>query len=235
MFGTWKYDPETDEVQNLRRAYDPITARSSQHQACNRCHAKKLKCSGEKQGCDRCSAIGHVCEYTRSSSRSSRRVKKSGSRNSNDGPRGGRDDSVSPPPRRDQALSSSTGIPAATPSLSSTEDQPKNQVSYSMESQQTVFDMNALSTAVPQDSAACPQQPPPSMLDSQQHAMGPYPAFAPQPWLAGGDDMATTTTSAMDPGYLADMYGLGANFQPYDSYHVFDDYSNFEAQYWPPQ
>jgi hypothetical protein len=42
MFGTWKYDPETDEVQNLRRAYDPITARSSQHQACNRCHEKKV-------------------------------------------------------------------------------------------------------------------------------------------------------------------------------------------------
>jgi hypothetical protein len=42
MFGTWKYDPETDEVQNLRRAFDPITARSSQHQACDRCHEKKV-------------------------------------------------------------------------------------------------------------------------------------------------------------------------------------------------
>ena len=42
MFGTWKYDPETDQVQNLRRAFDPVTARSSQHQACNRCHLKKV-------------------------------------------------------------------------------------------------------------------------------------------------------------------------------------------------
>ncbi|PHH69078.1 hypothetical protein CDD82_95 [Ophiocordyceps australis] len=227
MFGTWKYDPETDQVQNLRRAYDPITARSSQHQACNRCHAKKLKCSGEKQGCDRCSAIGHVCEYTRSSSRSSRRVKKSGSRTSNDGPRGGRDDSASPPPR----LSLSTSIPAAAPSMSScAEHQPKNQVSYSMESQQTVFDTNALSTAVPQASAAYAQQP--SMLDAHQHAMSPYPPFAPQPWLAGGHDMATATASTMDPSYL-DMYGLGSSSQPYDSYQVFDDYSNFDAQYWP--
>ena len=44
MFGTWKYDPETDEVQNLRQAFDPITARSSQHQACDRCHEKKVRC-----------------------------------------------------------------------------------------------------------------------------------------------------------------------------------------------
>ncbi|KAJ6439436.1 fungal zn(2)-Cys(6) binuclear cluster domain-containing protein [Purpureocillium lavendulum] len=53
MFGTWKYDPETDQVQNLRRAYDPITARSSQHQACNRCHEKKFETghfSGYQQG-----------------------------------------------------------------------------------------------------------------------------------------------------------------------------------------
>lgn len=42
MFQTWKYDPETDEVQSLRQAFDPITARSSQHQACNRCHEKKV-------------------------------------------------------------------------------------------------------------------------------------------------------------------------------------------------
>jgi len=43
MFGTWKYDPETDQMRNLRRAYDPITARSWQHQACNRCHEKKVR------------------------------------------------------------------------------------------------------------------------------------------------------------------------------------------------
>lgn len=42
MFGIWKYDHETDEVQNLRQAWDPVTARSSQHQACNRCHEKKV-------------------------------------------------------------------------------------------------------------------------------------------------------------------------------------------------
>ncbi|KAF7558461.1 hypothetical protein G7046_g5701 [Stylonectria norvegica] len=69
MFGTWKYDPETDEVQNLRRAFDPISARSSSHQACDRCHEKKLKCSGEKDGCERCIANSLTCEYTRSGSK----------------------------------------------------------------------------------------------------------------------------------------------------------------------
>ncbi|KAK4081457.1 transcriptional regulator family: Fungal Specific TF [Purpureocillium lilacinum] len=65
MFGTWKYDPETDQMRNLRRAYDPITARSWQHQACNRCHEKKLKCSGRRDRCDRCAVSGSVCAYDR--------------------------------------------------------------------------------------------------------------------------------------------------------------------------
>ncbi|KAH6608217.1 hypothetical protein Trco_004530 [Trichoderma cornu-damae] len=86
MFNTFKYDPETKSVQELRRASDPISARSSQHQACNNCHAKKLKCSGEKSGCERCVAGQLFCEYTRSSSR--RGGRKSSGRNSTDS-RGG--------------------------------------------------------------------------------------------------------------------------------------------------
>ncbi|RFU81995.1 hypothetical protein TARUN_177 [Trichoderma arundinaceum] len=84
MFNTFKYDPETKSVQELRRASDPISARSSQHQACNNCHAKK--CSGEKSGCERCIASQLRCEYTRSSSR--RGGRRSGGRNSTDS-RGG--------------------------------------------------------------------------------------------------------------------------------------------------
>lgn len=42
MFQTFKYDPETDQVQNIRSTFDPVTARSSQHQACDRCHEKKV-------------------------------------------------------------------------------------------------------------------------------------------------------------------------------------------------
>lgn len=46
MFGTWKYDPETDEVQSVRNGFDPVTARSSSHQACDRCHEKKVRLQG---------------------------------------------------------------------------------------------------------------------------------------------------------------------------------------------
>ncbi|KAF4977723.1 hypothetical protein FZEAL_5817 [Fusarium zealandicum] len=77
MFGTWKYDPETDEVQSLRNGFDPVTARSSSHQACDRCHEKKLKCSGDKNGCERCRKNSLSCEYTRSGSKSSRKGKSS--------------------------------------------------------------------------------------------------------------------------------------------------------------
>jgi hypothetical protein len=56
MFNTWKYDPETDEVQSLRQAFDPISARSSQHQACDRCHEKKVDLTPHHLRC---------CTYTR--------------------------------------------------------------------------------------------------------------------------------------------------------------------------
>ncbi|ATY60402.1 Zn(2)-C6 fungal-type DNA-binding domain [Cordyceps militaris] len=85
MFATWKYDRDTSEVQNIRLAYDPISARSSQHQACDRCHEKKLKCSGEKNGCDRCVSSAHACVYNRSEARCSRRGKRGSSRCSTDG------------------------------------------------------------------------------------------------------------------------------------------------------
>ncbi|EEU44089.1 uncharacterized protein NECHADRAFT_29856 [Fusarium vanettenii 77-13-4] len=77
MFGTWKYDPETDEVQSVRNGFDPVTARSSSHQACDRCHEKKLRCSGDKNGCERCRNNNLRCEYTRTGSKSSRRGKSS--------------------------------------------------------------------------------------------------------------------------------------------------------------
>ncbi|KAH7257776.1 hypothetical protein BKA59DRAFT_508671 [Fusarium tricinctum] len=73
MFGTWKYDPETDEVQSLRNGFDPVTARSSSHQACDRCHEKKLRCSGDKNGCERCRTNNLRCDYTRSGSKSSKK------------------------------------------------------------------------------------------------------------------------------------------------------------------
>lgn len=50
MFATWKYDRDTSEVQNIRLAYDPISARSSQHQACDRCHEKKVSIPPQRSG-----------------------------------------------------------------------------------------------------------------------------------------------------------------------------------------
>ncbi|OAQ96281.1 hypothetical protein LLEC1_06522 [Akanthomyces lecanii] len=109
MFATWKYDRDTSEVQNIRLAYDPISARSSQHQACDRCHEKKLKCSGEKDGCDRCVASAHACVYNRSEARCSRRGKR--------GSRGSTDNSAI-----DETLSRTTSS-AGSPSRRSTQTQ----------------------------------------------------------------------------------------------------------------
>ncbi|KAK4074916.1 hypothetical protein Purlil1_12828 [Purpureocillium lilacinum] len=77
-----------DLICSLRLAYDPVSACSKQHKACNQCRVKKvgfaapmtfeystlltplqLKCSGGKEGCDRCVASGGVCEYSPSNFR----------------------------------------------------------------------------------------------------------------------------------------------------------------------
>ncbi|CAH0045554.1 unnamed protein product [Clonostachys solani] len=175
MFGTWKYDPETDEVQNLRQAFDPITARSSQHQACNRCHEKKLKCSGEKDGCERCAANKLQCEYTRSSSRGSRRGKKNRVRSTEGAAAAAREDSPStanphpPPPRRSHSRSSqlspnqpTTSLPsraarpAPTPPLPQPQPQPPaeydqermlDRLDFSLLQPEDSFDLGSLSDA----------------------------------------------------------------------------------------
>ncbi|EFY91097.1 hypothetical protein MAC_02768 [Metarhizium acridum CQMa 102] len=45
MFGTWKYGKGQGQVENLKTSHDYETARSNQHQACNRCHEKKIDLS----------------------------------------------------------------------------------------------------------------------------------------------------------------------------------------------
>ncbi|KAG8414022.1 hypothetical protein J3458_011676 [Metarhizium acridum] len=75
MFGTWKYGKGQGQVENLKTSHDYETARSNQHQACNGCHEKKLKCSGDKDGCERCTAQGLTCEYSRENSRSKKNRK----------------------------------------------------------------------------------------------------------------------------------------------------------------
>ncbi|UNI15570.1 hypothetical protein JDV02_002094 [Purpureocillium takamizusanense] len=67
MFAVWKYGTEADNVQHIRQAADP--GAFTRLQACNRCHTKKIKCSGDKDGCVRCLAAGHACDYNRSTLR----------------------------------------------------------------------------------------------------------------------------------------------------------------------
>ncbi|PHH85675.1 hypothetical protein CDD83_95 [Cordyceps sp. RAO-2017] len=237
MFGTWKYDPETDEVQNLRRAYDPITARSSQHQACNRCHEKKLKCSGDKEGCDRCAKSGHTCVYNRPGSRSSRREKKTSGRNSSDGPAGGaREGSGSPSSHASssQRLSSSkprsrassqrahNPAPAAPPNQTRYESTIQADADYSMTSQHDTFAMGGLAGGYGSS--------------SMSHVFPPQPQTLPsQDWVAGTQVMHAVTTAGLDQGYVSTagpMYSTGDEYMTYDTLSDFEAYPNMDPRYW---
>ncbi|KJZ72697.1 hypothetical protein HIM_07889 [Hirsutella minnesotensis 3608] len=230
MFGTWKYDPETDEVQNLRKAYDPITARSSQHQACNRCHEKKLKCSGEKKGCDRCAGNGHLCEYTRSGSRSSRKSKKT-SRPSTTSPPGGRESSGSPcsqtsrkthSPKSRSGPSSERGRPTTTTPSTGSRGVVR-ETDFATASRRENFNMDAF----PEDysSPTMPHLFPPQQFD----------AASSQGWTAGVHHMQAVTTAGIEPSYVATsgpMYDANGNFMSYTAYSDFDNYSSMDPRYW---
>ncbi|KAF4505888.1 hypothetical protein G6O67_007791 [Ophiocordyceps sinensis] len=237
MFGTWKYDPETDEVQNLRRAYDPITARSSQHQACNRCHEKKLKCSGDKDGCDRCAGSGQVCVYNRPGSRSSRKGKRTSkpSANSPSGPREGsgspRSNVSSPLTRhsskpRSRASSSQAQTPAPTAPLTHAgyEATMTSETDFAMTSQQYMFGMDTLAPAGYEQSSMS------HMFSPPQSAASPHS----QDWAVGAQHMAATSGAGLDPAYLtttSHMYGAGGDFMPYETFSDFD-YQGMDPRYW---
>ncbi|KAM4060727.1 fungal zn(2)-Cys(6) binuclear cluster domain-containing protein [Hirsutella rhossiliensis] len=240
MFGTWKYDPETDEVQNLRRAYDPITARSSQHQACNRCHEKKLKCSGDKNGCDRCASSGHVCVYNRPGSRSSRRGKRT-SRPSTNSPSGPREGSGSPLSNVSSPLTRHSSKPRSRPSSSQTqtpaptaplahagyEGAMLSEADFAMTSQQHMFDMDTLAQGGYTPSSMS------HLFSPQQYAAADVPHT--QDWAAGAQPMPATTGAGLDQAYLATtshMYGAGGDFLPYETYPDFDPYQGMDPRYW---
>ncbi|KAI0195401.1 hypothetical protein EV127DRAFT_508915 [Xylaria flabelliformis] len=63
MLDSWRVNPEAKGPVPLRRVIDPTTARPVVLQACNRCRAKKLKCTGEKTGCSRCQTLSRSCIY----------------------------------------------------------------------------------------------------------------------------------------------------------------------------
>ncbi|KND94583.1 hypothetical protein TOPH_00815 [Tolypocladium ophioglossoides CBS 100239] len=224
MFGTWRVDPETEKLENLRRAYDPITARSSQHQACDRCHEKKLKCSGEKEGCDRCAASRHKCEYTRSGSQSSRKGKKS-SRHSTDSPSGGRETSGSPSSRGTShggQSSKSKGGHGSSHRTHAPAAAVLTQGGHSV----NAYGMDTLYPSV-YDS------PLTSHLDNhQQDAAGAYQ----HGWTTGEATMHTATTTSVNPALLTadQMHAASGDYQYHYQYQ--DDYEGFQnidPQYWP--
>ncbi|OAQ79730.1 fungal zn(2)-Cys(6) binuclear cluster domain-containing protein [Purpureocillium lilacinum] len=234
MFGTWKYDPETDQVQNLRRAYDPITARSSQHQACNRCHEKKLKCSGDKDGCDRCAASGHTCEYSRSNSRKGRK----GSVNSKEGRSHSREESGSPSSRasshkgQSQAKSKSgrsrdsgSALALAAHTGQHHHGSSAGHTSSRMVSPTDAFDMSAMSTGMTSDMYGSPTM---SQFDTSH-----YSAYQQGGWSGFDDAANAVVTTAMDSTYVATTSPMyGNEYGAYDAYQGYQ-YPNMDQRYWP--
>ncbi|RDA94678.1 hypothetical protein CP533_2452 [Ophiocordyceps camponoti-saundersi (nom. inval.)] len=238
MFGTWRYDPETDEVHNLRRAYDPITARSNLHQACDRCHEKKLKCSGDKDGCDRCTTSGHPCKYKRPRSRSSRKNNSKLDQELTESQRREREsvshhhhnhhhnhNHTSPPRRkpaskpRSHAATVGSPLPAAPPT--SHETVPYwEEAGLAVTNQQSVLGNQGLAGGYGLYS-----------FPSQHLAPGP------QEWATGGPYAATvsdatfpTTTSTT----TSQMYDFGGPDMDLDSFPALEDYAGYDPRYWAP-
>ncbi|PHH79476.1 hypothetical protein CDD80_4703 [Ophiocordyceps camponoti-rufipedis] len=217
MFGTWKYDPETDEVQNLRRAYDPITARSNQHQACDRCHEKKLKCSGDKTGCDRCATSGHQCIYKRPRSRSSRK----GNKPDHDTMETTRQEISSPrrrPSSRPRGLAAR--VPCSTPTRPSSQssnsrDAPSRSTGLPVANQQHVSGSPGLVGGYGSSPAL-------HLFPSQHLAPGP------QDWSAAGQ------YAPLDVACLATATPMYGDVVPYDLFASFDDCQSLDPRYWNP-
>ncbi|KAH6977251.1 hypothetical protein BKA56DRAFT_674086 [Ilyonectria sp. MPI-CAGE-AT-0026] len=211
MFGTWKYDPETDEVQSVRNAFDPVTARSSSHQACDRCHEKKLKCSGDKNGCERCIGNNLRCEYTRSGSKSSRKGKKSSRKSEEDSAASGSGSSS----RRggsSSKKSSSKHHHHSSRTATSSHEEPEGllgQFDFSSLSPEDGFDLGLLSPGADQTSGGGYAVP----VSSAAALQGTYPQLQMQP---GTSDV---------------------NYQSWDGYSAYpaayDQQQGYAPQDWP--
>ncbi|KFH48461.1 hypothetical protein ACRE_006200 [Hapsidospora chrysogenum ATCC 11550] len=227
MFGTWKYDPETDEVQSLRQAFDPVTARSSQHQACNRCHEKKLRCSGDKEGCDRCVASQLHCEYTRSSSRGSRRGGKTGRRSAGSTSPG--ESPVKSPVRTSRTTSHSRKVPASP--LSSTQrgesyfpvstpstavpttagDDLIDSIDFSMLSPSDAFDFDSLNDPAPYTSSPVARATT-AVAPSAHLALAPYTSSSSSPYHGSAHQYPNN----VDDGQWASSFQAQGGFYPDD-------------------
>ncbi|KEY70346.1 hypothetical protein S7711_06820 [Stachybotrys chartarum IBT 7711] len=230
MFNTWKYDPETDEVQSLRQAFDPISARSSQHQACDRCHEKKLKCSGEKDGCDRCVAAQKLCEYTRSGTRSSRRgSKKPSSR------RGLEEASPSRHRRssRGHGGSSSRHAASAGPAISSAEESEGmlNTLDFSMLNPDDAFDLTSLSESSAHHAATSgggSSMAPAYSYHQAHYYQAPHQIDSYSQWQPPSHYVSSGATGASVTATADAAYAHAQTQYQYHDYHQQPD-----PRYWP--
>ncbi|KUI72653.1 hypothetical protein VM1G_08242 [Cytospora mali] len=64
MFGTFRYNDSMNEAEYVELSPNSgVDARGYTLVACNLCRARKLKCSGDRNGCDRCLASSSNCTY----------------------------------------------------------------------------------------------------------------------------------------------------------------------------
>jgi hypothetical protein len=63
MFSSWKIGADGEALQRPQ-IFDPVTAKTKGPQACTHCRARKLKCTGEKDGCYRCKSLSRICQYS---------------------------------------------------------------------------------------------------------------------------------------------------------------------------
>ncbi|KAL4799271.1 hypothetical protein BDV19DRAFT_385519 [Aspergillus venezuelensis] len=68
MFGTLRLDTERKNAEFIAqadgKAFSQMGCSLPPHSACDKCRAKKLKCSGQKTGCSRCKASRIKCTYS---------------------------------------------------------------------------------------------------------------------------------------------------------------------------
>ncbi|KAH7153338.1 hypothetical protein EDB81DRAFT_453613 [Dactylonectria macrodidyma] len=231
MFGTWKYDPETDEVQSVRNAFDPVTARSSSHQACDRCHEKKLKCSGDKNGCERCLGNNLRCEYTRSGSKSSRKGKKSSRKSaegesaaSGSGSSSRRGDSSS-----SKKSSSSKHHHHSSRSAAAGYDEPEGllgQFDFSSLSPEDGFDLNLLSPGADQTSAGGYAVP----VSSAAALQGAYPHMQMQQQGVSNVNYQNWDGYSAYPTAYDQQQGYSA--QDWGGYGDYSDQQAQDPRYW---
>ncbi|QUC21359.1 uncharacterized protein UV8b_05602 [Ustilaginoidea virens] len=226
-FTTFRFSPETGEAHILKESDDPRIFNQNTHQACNRCHDKKLRCSGNKDGCDRCAASGFHCEYSRPGSRNSRKSRQPErypcSSRTAEAKSSPKNSSSAQAPRPSRRVNGQTSRGNCGPSFSSAADVKGSGGSpYSIagksKSGQAVYGMDVPAALAPS-------------THSSYHAFAPIADYAShsqdfsQHWMVPG---ATASASMSCPYMLSSGQAYGhdgsvyvdfANHPAYDAYH----------------